>query len=102
MPYSRWFHSAINDSKGRKAEGIKITAQAQADATKSVAQAITGGGEAAVNYFLGQKYIEAMAKINPNANIVMIPADFGSGVASIGGIAALLNGDGKQGKNGSK
>jgi len=100
--------AAILESQGRleaaknEAEGIKITAQAQADATKSVALAITGGGEAAVNYFLGQKYIEAMAKINPNANIIMIPADFGTGVASIGGIAALLNGDGKSGKSGGK
>jgi regulator of protease activity HflC (stomatin/prohibitin superfamily) len=100
--------AAVLESQGKleaaknEAEGIKITAQAQADATKSVAQAIQGGGEAAVNYFLGQKYIEAMSKINPNANIVMIPADFGTGVASIGGIAALLGGDGKGGKQGGK
>jgi uncharacterized membrane protein YqiK len=87
------------ESQGRleaaknEAEAIKITAQAQADATKAVAESIQGHGEAAVNYFLGQKYIEAMAQINPNAKIVMIPADFSSGVASIGGIAALLGGD---------
>ncbi|HTB23398.1 MAG TPA: SPFH domain-containing protein [bacterium] len=91
--------AAILESQGKleaaknEAEAIKITAQAQADATKSVAESIQGHGEAAVNYFLGQKYIEAMAQINPNAKIVMIPADFGSGVASIGGIAALLGGD---------
>lgn len=90
--------AAILESQGKleasrnEAEGIKVIAQAQADATKSVADVIQGQGAAAVNYFLGQKYIEAMAKINPNAKIIMIPADFGSGVASIGGIAALLKG----------
>jgi regulator of protease activity HflC (stomatin/prohibitin superfamily) len=90
--------AAILESQGKleasrnEAEGIKVIAQAQADATKAVADVIQGQGAAAVNYFLGQKYIEAMAKINPNAKIVMIPADFGSGVASIGGIAALLKG----------
>ena len=91
--------AAILESQGRleasknEAEAIKITAQAQADATRSVAEAISGQGTAAVNYFLGQKYIEAMAKINPNAKIIMIPADFSTGVASIGGMAALLKGD---------
>jgi regulator of protease activity HflC (stomatin/prohibitin superfamily) len=91
--------AVILESQGKleaaknEAEAIKVTAQAQADATKSVAEAISGQGVAAVNYFLGQKYIEALAKINPNANIVMIPAEFGTGVASIGGIAALLKSD---------
>ncbi len=88
--------AAVLESQGRleaarnEAEAIRATASAQADATKAVAAVIQGQGIEAVNYFLGQKYIEAMAKINPNAKIVMIPADFGSGIASVGGIAALL------------
>lgn len=96
--------AAILESQGKleaaknEAEAIKVIGLAQADATKSVAEAIQGRGEAAVNYFLGQKYIDALAKINPNAKIVMIPADFGTGVASIGGIAALLKGDGQGSK----
>jgi regulator of protease activity HflC (stomatin/prohibitin superfamily) len=89
--------AAILESEGKltaarnEAEAIKVTAQAQADATSAVSEAIKNGNEAAINYFLGQKYIEAMAKLNPNAKIIMIPANFGTGVASIGGIAALLN-----------
>jgi len=99
--------AAILESQGKleasrnEAEAIKVIAQAQADATKAVAEAIQGQGESAVNYFLGQKYIEAMGKINPNAKIVMIPADFGTGVASIGGIAALLKGEGVPAAGGS-
>ena len=91
--------AAILESQGKleaaknEAEAIKVIAQAQADATKAVAEVIQGKGEAAVNYFLGQKYIEALGKINPNAKIVMIPAEFGTSVASIGGLAALLGGD---------
>jgi regulator of protease activity HflC (stomatin/prohibitin superfamily) len=100
--------AAVLESQGKleasrnEAEGIKVIAQAQADATKAVADVIQGHGEAAVNYFLGQKYIEAMAKINPNAKIIMIPADFSSGVASIGGIAALLKGDDLASPSGGK
>jgi regulator of protease activity HflC (stomatin/prohibitin superfamily) len=91
--------AAVLESQGKleaaknEAEAIKVIAAAQADATRSVAEAIQGKGEAAVNYFLGQKYIDALAKLNPNAKIVMIPSEFGAGVASIGGIAALLKGD---------
>jgi regulator of protease activity HflC (stomatin/prohibitin superfamily) len=90
--------AAVLESQGKleaarnEAEAIKAIATAQADATKSVAEAVKGGGEVAINYFLGQKYIEAMATINPNAKIVMIPAEFGANVASIGGLAALLGG----------
>jgi regulator of protease activity HflC (stomatin/prohibitin superfamily) len=92
--------AAILESQGKleaarnEAEAIKAIALAQADATKSVAEAVKGGGETAINYFLGQKYIDALAKINPNAKIVMIPSEFGASVASIGGLAALLNGEG--------
>jgi len=89
--------AAILESEGKltaarnEAQAIKVTAEAQADATKAVSEAIKNGNEAAINYFLGQKYIEAMGRINANAKIIMIPANFGTGVASIGGIAALLN-----------
>ncbi len=95
--------AVILESQGRleaarnEAQAIKITAQAQADATKAVAEVIQGQGQAAINYFLGQKYIEAMARINPDAKIVMIPADFSTGIASIGGIATLLGGEGGKG-----
>ncbi len=100
--------AAVLESQGKleaarnEAEAIKAIAMAQAEATRLVAESVKGGGEVAINYFLGQKYIEALAAINPNAKIVMIPAEFGANVASIGGLAALLGDAGRGAQGGGR
>ena len=46
----------------REAEARERAAQAEANATKSVSDAIEGGSSQAINYFIAQKYVEAVGK----------------------------------------
>ena len=61
--------SAILTAEGRReaafrdAEARERLAEAEAKATSVVAQAIAGNGVQATNYFLGTKYVEALAKM---------------------------------------
>ncbi|MGH8372604.1 MAG: SPFH domain-containing protein [Gammaproteobacteria bacterium] len=77
--------AAKNDAAARIA-----TSEAEAKSTELVSKAIKDQGESAINYFLGQKYIDAIAKINPNAKIVLLPADFSSAVSGLAGVAEIF------------
>lgn len=79
--------AAKNDAAARIA-----TSEAEARSTELVSKAIKDQGESAINYFLGQKYIDALAKINPNAKIVLLPADFSSAVSGLAGVAEIFKG----------
>ena len=82
----------------RQAEARERLAQAEATATRSVSEAIADGDIAAVNYFVAQKYTEALARIGegPNSKIIMMPLEAGSLIGSVAGMAELFNKDGKQ------
>jgi regulator of protease activity HflC (stomatin/prohibitin superfamily) len=45
----------------------------------------------ALNYFIAQKYVEAMTQIgqSPNARLVLMPMEIGGLVGTIAGIAEL-------------
>jgi regulator of protease activity HflC (stomatin/prohibitin superfamily) len=75
----------------RKAEARERLAQAEAKATTVVSDAVKNGNVQALNYFLGQKYVEAMASIgqSPSSKMVLMPADFGGLMSTITGIGAL-------------
>ena len=75
----------------RDAEARERLAEAEAKATQMVSEAIAKGDVQAINYFVAQKYTEAMAKIGsaPNSKIVLMPMEAASLIGSLGGIGAI-------------
>ncbi|WP_431223413.1 SPFH domain-containing protein [Serratia sp. L9] len=75
-----------------QAEARERAAEAEARATQLVSDAITNGNIQAVNYFVAQKYTDALQKIGSanNSKVVMMPLDASSLLGSIGGITELL------------
>jgi regulator of protease activity HflC (stomatin/prohibitin superfamily) len=75
----------------RDAEARERLADAEAKATTAVSQAVSGGNVQALNYFIAQKYVEALGSIvqSPNSRLVLMPADFSSLVSTIAGIGVL-------------
>src|SRR6201996_7023180 len=89
--------SAILQAEGRKeaafrdAEARERSAQAEAKATQMVSDSIEAGNVNALNYFLGQKYVDAFAQLanTPNGKFVVIPMDSAGLLGSIAGIAEM-------------
>ncbi len=87
----------IREAEGRKeaafldAEARERAAEAEAKATQMVSEAIAKGDVQAINYFVAQKYTEALRDIasSPSAKTVMIPLEASSLIGSIGGIADI-------------
>jgi regulator of protease activity HflC (stomatin/prohibitin superfamily) len=75
----------------RTAEARERSAQAEAEATRMVSEAIAAGDVQAINYFVAQKYTQAMEAIGsaPNSKIVLMPMEASSLVGSLGGIGAI-------------
>ncbi|MDF7650293.1 SPFH/Band 7/PHB domain protein [Pantoea sp. Acro-805] len=75
-----------------QAEARERQAQAEANATRAVSEAIAAGDIQAVNYFVAQKYTDALQKIGEsnNSKVVMMPLEASSLLGSIGGISELL------------
>ncbi|CAD7040925.1 SPFH/Band 7/PHB domain protein [Pseudorhizobium endolithicum] len=75
----------------REAEARERLAEAEAKATQAVSQAIAVGDVQAINYFVAQKYTEALAEIGkaPNSKIVLMPMEASSLIGSLGGIGAV-------------
>jgi regulator of protease activity HflC (stomatin/prohibitin superfamily) len=73
------------------AEARERLAQAEAIATTAVSKAVSEGNVHALNYFIAQKYVEAMTQIgqSPNARLVLMPMETSGLVATIAGIAEL-------------
>ena len=83
-----------------QAEARERQAEAEARATKMVSEAIAAGDIQAVNYFVAQKYTDALQKIGESGNskVVMMPLEASSLLGAIGGIGELL----KETRNESK
>lgn len=89
--------SAILEAEGqreaayREAEARERLAEAEAKATRLVSEAIAAGDVNAINYFVAQKYTEAMAAIGTasNSKIVLMPMEATSLIGSLGGIGAI-------------
>ncbi len=81
----------VKEAAFREAEARERLAQAEAKATASVSEAIAGGDVQAINYFVAQKYTEALAAIGTakNSKIVMLPMEASSLIGSLGGIGAI-------------
>ena len=99
--------SQILEAEGRKeaafrdAEARERSAQAEAAATKAVSDAIDGGSVQAINYFIAQKYVEAIGLFatSPNAKTILFPVEATQLMGTLGGIGQLakeaLGGDDK-------
>jgi regulator of protease activity HflC (stomatin/prohibitin superfamily) len=76
----------------RDAEARERGAEAEAKATQMVAQAVQGTGAQAVSYFLGQKYVDALAKMGTanNSKLIFMPMDATGVMGTIGGIMELV------------
>jgi regulator of protease activity HflC (stomatin/prohibitin superfamily) len=89
--------SAILEAEGgreaafREAEARERSAQAEATATKAVSDAIEGGSSQAINYFIAQKYVEALSKFatSPNAKTILFPVEATQLMGTLGGIGEL-------------
>ena len=80
----------------RDAEAREREAEAEAKATAMVSEAIARGDVNAVNYFLGQAYVEAFAKLaeSDQQRTVIIPAEFSSLIGTLEGIKGLTGNKG--------
>ncbi|RLQ89543.1 SPFH domain-containing protein [Notoacmeibacter ruber] len=100
--------SAVLEAEGRKqaqvlqaqgrrdaafldAEARERAAEAEAKATELVSDAVAKGDVAALNYFVAQKYTEAVTNIGsaPNSKLVLMPLEASSLIGSLGGIGQL-------------
>jgi len=87
----------VLDSEGRKeaafrdAEARERLAEAEAKATMMVSQAIAKGDMQAINYFVANKYIEALTTIGAadNQKVFFMPLDASSVIGAIGGISEI-------------
>jgi regulator of protease activity HflC (stomatin/prohibitin superfamily) len=90
--------SQILQSEGRReaafrdAEARERAAEAEAKATSLVSAAVAGGDPQALNYFVAQKYVEAMHAFatSPNSKTVFMPFEASALVGSLGGIGDLV------------
>jgi regulator of protease activity HflC (stomatin/prohibitin superfamily) len=75
----------------RDAEAREREAEAEARATTMVSEAIAKGDVQAINYFVAQKYIDALGQIatSPNEKLVLMPLEASNVIGAIGGIAEL-------------
>ena len=89
--------SAILQAEGqreaayREAEARERLAEAEAKATRMVSEAIAAGDINAINYFVAQKYVEALKEMahSPNQKVFIMPMEATAILGSLGGIAEL-------------
>ncbi|WP_116092370.1 SPFH domain-containing protein [Sphingomonas crusticola] len=89
--------SQILEAEGRReaafrdAEGRERSAQAEAKATQMVSEAIAGGNAQAINYFIAQKYVEAISQFatSPNAKTILFPVEATQLMGTLGGIGEI-------------
>jgi regulator of protease activity HflC (stomatin/prohibitin superfamily) len=88
----------ILESEGRReaafrdAEARERAAEAEARATQVVSDAIATSGTQALNYFVAQKYTEAMAEFarSPNAKTILFPIEATQLIGTLGGVGELV------------
>jgi regulator of protease activity HflC (stomatin/prohibitin superfamily) len=75
----------------RDAEARERAAQAEAEATRLVSEAVDKGSAASLNYFIAQKYVEAVSQFatSPNAKTILFPVEATQLIGTLGGIGEL-------------
>jgi len=81
----------LKEAAFRESEAREREAQAEAEATRMVSDAIGAGNTQAINYFVAQKYTEALQAIGsaPNQKVIMMPMEATSLIGSLGGIGEI-------------
>ena len=76
----------------RDAEAREREAEAEAKATTMVSEAIAASGTQALNYFVAQKYTDAVAGFatSPNAKTILFPVEATQLIGSLGGVGELV------------
>lgn len=89
--------SAILEAEGRKeaafrdAEAREREAEAEGKATAMVSEAISKGNVQALNYFVAQKYVDALGQFadSPNQKTFFLPVEATGVIGAIGGITEI-------------
>jgi regulator of protease activity HflC (stomatin/prohibitin superfamily) len=89
--------AVVLDAEGKKeaafreAEGRERLAEAEARATHVVSAAIAKGDVQSLNYFVAQKYVDALKDIatSNNEKLVLMPLEASSVIGALGGISEL-------------
>lgn len=87
----------ILNAEGRRqaafleAEARERQAQAEAEATRMVSEAIAAGNVQAINYFVAQRYVDALKEVAtaPNQKTLILPVEAVSVLGSLQGIAEV-------------
>ncbi|MEM1411196.1 MAG: SPFH domain-containing protein [Pseudomonadota bacterium] len=95
--------AAILEADGRKeaafrdAEARERLAEAEASATRMVSESITNGDVQAINYFVAQKYVEALKDFanGPNQKTLLLPVEATGVLGSLAGITELAKAAGE-------
>lgn len=90
--------AAILEAEGRReaayrdAEAREREAEAEAKATEMVSTAIAQGDPQAINYFIAQKYVNALGKFadSRNEKLVFMPLEASGVIGALGGMADML------------
>jgi regulator of protease activity HflC (stomatin/prohibitin superfamily) len=82
---------ARREAAFRDAEARERQAEAEAKATTSVSEAIGRGSIQAINYFVAQRYIDAIGRLagTPNQKVILMPLESASMIGSLAGIAEV-------------
>lgn len=88
----------IQEATGRRAaafldaEARERAAKAEAQATTVVSKAVANGDIQALNYFVAQKYTDALGQLasSANAKTIMVPLEAGSLIGSVAGISEIV------------
>ncbi len=89
--------SNILDAEGRReaafrdAEAREREAEAEARATEMMSRAIGEGNIQAVNYFIAQKYVDALGRIASadNQKVILMPLEAAGVIGSVAGLAEI-------------
>ncbi|HEX7750951.1 MAG TPA: SPFH domain-containing protein [Novosphingobium sp.] len=89
---------AILQAEGRReaafrdAEAREREAEAEAKATQMVSDVIAASGSQALNYFIAQKYTDAIGQFatSPNAKTILFPVEATQLIGTVGGIGELV------------
>lgn len=94
--------AAVLEADGRReaafrdAEARERLAEAEGKATQMVSDAIAKGDIQAINYFVAQKYVEALKEFahSPNQKLLLLPMETTGVLGSLAGITELAKGIG--------
>lgn len=82
----------LRQSAFLEAEAREREAMAEAEATRVVSDAIANGNVQAINYFVAQKYVDALGQMASadNSKVVLMPLEASQVIGAVGGIGEIV------------